>query len=513
MLQKIVCIVAILVFLPLCAAQAGTSGWHIDDNGLKLYFKHFDQWTLVTPANVEDYMDLCTAKGYTEKEVRERFASGRIVWEAYHERIRDGFMRYEVWSDESTRNAWDLNLLSTKDRDQWVENLALYGTENYAFISPDYMSMGREKHLILTGVIKNPPEKYESGYGALMVRNGLGLLYTYIQTTDRASQRSYFKQTFDSVVSETALIGWDHVIFVPKLLPEAVDVTMADDVIVNLHTGDITFRGTTEKGAAVTAAWGNGTGEATAGSDGAFAVSVPVTVEGKLAVSLTVSKKGCSDNRASVLSIPIDNGVARLTLTEYPAYELTDDSFTLSGIAAPGAAVFITLNDQNPVMIIADGNGAFTHSFEGLEDFVMNTLTVTASEEGLSDAAAAFAFYRGYGTDVETGIAKFKAKTISLSAAKLSASPLDYVGECIRMEFRTKSLTRENGGITFKADSISSSSERRYPMVLKAHGYLGDYIVGGMNVTVYGIVEAPTNEDKLPQIRIVYVSYLKRVYR
>lgn len=513
MVRKIICIAAALALLPFCAAQAGTSGWHTDENGLKLYFKHIDQWTLVTPANVEDHMDLCTGKGYTQQEVRDRFAAGHIVWEAYHKRLKDGFLRYEVWSDQSTRNAWDLNTLSTADRNAWVKSLARNGNDQYTFISPDYISTGKEKHLILTGVIKNPPGKYESGYGSLMVRNGQAMLFAYFQNSDRASQRSYIKSAFDTFVSETAFTSYYQVLFVPELLPVAVDVTLEDDWIVNAHTGDITLRGATEKGAALTAAWGGNTGEATAGSDGKFAVSVPVTVEGEMAVSLTASKKGYSDNRAAALSIPIDNATARLTLTKYPGAEVEDDSFTLAGTAAPGAAVFLTLNGEDPVMLLADNDGAFAHSFEGLEDFVFNTLTVTANEEGLADASAAMVFYRGYGDDVEKGISKFKAKTVSVSAAKLTADPLAHVGEFIRMEFRLKSLTREAGGIVFKADSISSGSSKRYPMILKSAGYLNDVIVGGMNVTVYGIIEAPTNEDTLPQIRIVYVTYLKTVYR
>ena len=513
MLRKLICILAAVLLLPVCAAQAGTSGWQIDENGLKLYFKHIDQWTLVTPANVEDYMDLCTSKGYTQKEVRDRFASGSIVWEAYHKQLKDGFLRYEVWSDQSTRNAWDLNMLSTADRNAWVDNLEIYGTDKYTFLSPDYTSTGKEKHLIITGVISNPPDKYESGYGSLMLRNGQAMLFAYFQNTDRASQRSYIRSAFETFVSECAFTSYYQVLFVPELLPAAVDVTLDDDWIVNAHTGDITLRGTTEKETAITAAWGNNTGEATAGSDGEFTVSVPVTVEGEMAVSLTASKKGYSDNRASALSVPIDNSAAQLTLTDYPAAELTEDSFTLSGIAAPGAAVFLTLNEDDPVMLIADDDGTFTHTFEGLEDFVFNSLIVTANEEGLDDTSAALLFYRGYGDDVKTGISKFKAKTISLSAAKLTADPLDHVGEFIRMEFRLKSLTREDGNIIFKADSISSSSSKRYPMILKSTGYLNDVIVGGMNVTVYGIIEAPTNEDQLPQIRIVFVSYLKTVYR
>jgi len=512
MIRKIVCLLMALVLLPLCAAQARTSGWHIDENGLKLYFRNIDEWTLVSPDTVEEHMELCTSRGYTQQEVRERFASGRIVWEAYHPRLKDGFMRYEVWSDENTRNAWDLNMLPTAERNAWIHALDIYGTEEYSFVNPSYVSMGKEKHLLITGVTKNPPYRYESGYGALTVRNGLGLLYTYIQNKDRASQRNYFKTVFEFVGSQTNVTSMDHIFFMPEILPEAVDVFMDPDIVINAHTGENRFRGATEKDTRITAAWGGNSGEATADKDGNFTVSVPITMEGEMAVSLTAKKKGHSDNYTSVLSIPINDSMARLTLTEYPAYETEADSFTLSGMAAPGAAVFLTLNGDDPIMRIADADGKFSQKFEGLEDFVLNTLTVTANEEGLADATAAIVFYRGYGEDVKTGIAKFKAKTVSVSPAKLTANPLDSVGDFIRMEFRTKSLTREDGGITFRAESLSSSSSKRYPMILKVHGYLDDYIVDGMNLTVYGIVEAPTNDDKLPQIRVIYISYLKYVY-
>jgi hypothetical protein len=50
-------------------------------------------------------------------------------------------------------------------------------------------------------------------------------------------------------------------------------------------------------------------------------------------------------------------------------------------------------------------------------------------------------------------------------------------------------------------------------MILKSNGFINDMIVDGMSITVYGIVEARTNETKLPQVRIVYVTYLNVTFR
>ena len=513
MFRKMLCVFAVVVLLPLGFAQASVDNWAIDENGMKIFFKHRDEWTFVTPDNVEDHMELCTSRGYTEQEVRGRFASGRIVWEAYHKRTPNGFLRYEVWSDELTRNAWDLNQLSSQERKDWME-LAFAtwgGSGTYTFVNPSYSSIGKENHIIKTGIISNPPAIYESGYGGLFIRNGQAMLTSYIQTNDRASRQSYNKQLYEFTSSEAGYTNWNESVFVPELQDEAVDLTTDNDLIVNEHTGEITLRGASENGAAITAAWGNYTAEATAGSDGAFEVSVPVTVEGEMAVSLTASKKGYTDNYASVLSVPVDNAAARLVLTDYPQTTVDDEPVRVSGFAAPNAIVFLTLDGEDPVMLIAGDDGAFTHTFEDVEYFLSHTLTVTANEEGLRDATVTLPFILTYVQDIQKGISAFKKKTVSLSSYKLSQNPSEYIGEFIRMEFRTTGVTREDGGLTLEAKSLDGDTRR--PMILKTSGYLDDVIVDGMNITVYGIVEAPTNEDGLPQIRIVYVTYLKVTYQ
>ncbi len=51
-----------------------------DPDGLVIGFKQgLNNWTFVTPDNYEQYMELCTSRGCSENDVRERFSSGRIV--------------------------------------------------------------------------------------------------------------------------------------------------------------------------------------------------------------------------------------------------------------------------------------------------------------------------------------------------------------------------------------------------------------------------------------------------
>lgn len=88
-----------------------------DPDGLVIGFKQgLNNWTFVTPDNYEQYMELCTSRGCSENDVRERFSSGRIVWEVYHPTLPLGCIRYEKWSDLATRNIWSMSEIKGDSR-------------------------------------------------------------------------------------------------------------------------------------------------------------------------------------------------------------------------------------------------------------------------------------------------------------------------------------------------------------------------------------------------------------
>jgi hypothetical protein len=504
-MRKALCfLLAILLILPALALAAD---WQADPDGLKVYFRNPDEWTVVTKDNLDENMAVCLRRGDTEADVRARFKTGNIRWEAYHNKLPDGCVRYEVWEDELTRNVWNLNTLNSKERTAFMDALGKdWSAGPYRFINARFQSDGTVKHLILLGVISNLPLKYESGYAALRVANGKAFLTGYFQANGRASKLSYLSSQKDVLARLTGFADWDRTTWLTEFAPECADLSAGSDRIINAHTGTVRLRGTTEPGAKVTARSGDYDAEADVDADGQFTVEIPLTAEGNMAVDYTAAITGKADNTLFE-TVPIDDSKASLTLTAYPAGEVWG-AISLKGEVANSATVTYTLDGSEPRVIPVTG-GAFEAAVDAA-DFIPHTLTVTASEVGLKNCSVTLAFTRGY-DDFDAGVKAFAKSLVKVTARQLADDPAAYTGSFIKMEFRVTDARYDSEGITLNASA--KTGNKSYPMLLKANGYMDDMVAGGMTVTVYGIVEAPLPEDDLPCVRVAFLSYIKIILR
>lgn len=500
-----------LSLIALLLSPAALAGRMEDQDGLSISFKNLESWTFVTPDNFEEHMALCVSRGCDESDVRERFLSGRIVWEAYLPALKGGCIRYEKWQDLYTRNVWSTNRITGKQRNALAEDMEdAWSAGRYVYYNArEYVTGGKNKIMIFS-FNTNPPLHYESGYGRLSVENGTAMTVCYVQFGARASLPEYLRT--DNTLSNVGKCYFykDPPIYLLTLQTPCVDILPDEERIINAHTGaSLAIGGVTEPGAKVSISAQGRDYVGTVKKDGAYSVSLTPESAGLMAYTVQASMSKRQDNAlAGVVSV--DDSMAALTLARYPLGDLPfGKDIALSGRVSAGARVTVQLDGGESVDVPVH-DGAFEYTYTA-EPWVEHALTVTALEDGKSDCAVTLPFYVQY-EDIEAGIRAFNKAKTSLSCRKLAAEPGAHEGELVKMEFFTTDIQYTPVGLALEANGLQE--KKKYPMLLLANGYIEDRIQPGMYVTVYGIVSEPTMTDQPnPRVQIVYVTYQKKTYR
>ncbi len=487
-----------------------------DPEGLAISFnmKTLDEWIFVTPENYLGYMDLCTSRGCTAKDVHERFNSGRIVWEGYYTKLPEGCIRYEKWSDPYTRNVWSLEDINAKERKALlteIEDIWSRGRYTYykTFIKSTQNS-SNNVHGISYSFNSNPPVRYESGLGMLAIQNGVAMSVSYVQFSSRASSSGYLKD--DNTYSNMKRVHFYDM--TPKYTnlvrqTKCVDLLPGEEWIVNATTDfDFLLTGTTEAEAQASIVIEEQIFSTKVDKDGQFSAAVRFPHEGLIDVSYRASKNKLQDNDISAI-VSVNNSMPALMLTTYPLGDMPQGKEILLAGHTSAEKLTVQLDDLESVSIPVK-DGTFSHAFTA-DPWVLHTLTVTASAADQQDCVIELPFHVQY-ENIENGIRDFKKAASSLNCSQLSEDPGAYVGELVRMEFYTTALQYTGIGLAFEANGLYNN--KKYPMILLADGYIDDMIVNGMYITAYGIVSDPTlTEDPLPRIQLIYVTYQKNSYR
>ena len=150
--RLLMALTALLLMLPLCGTAA--LEMTVEKNyirlpeydGMRLYFRPPSEWTLVTPENYQEHMELLLARGDTEEDIHERFSRDTLVFEAYSDKIPDdACIRLEVEEDEVSREIWHLRHFSTEERaDFKKEVLAGRHLERYDTFTFKWVETGKQ---------------------------------------------------------------------------------------------------------------------------------------------------------------------------------------------------------------------------------------------------------------------------------------------------------------------------------------------------------------------------------
>ena len=501
----------ILILLLFSASALADRNWlELEGEGVSVAFQNIDTYTFVTPETLDENMELCLRHGGTEEEIRERFSTGNVVWEAYHDRI-EGRIRLEIYEDEWTHYAWDAQTMSLSLFKTLGDDLKNAGwlSDRYDFLTL-YSKSTTEVKAVWGSFISQLPYAYESGMCKIHFFNGKAYMFSYTDSK-QASKEGHLDQQTHELLNRSIIMLTDYFRRDDKTLANAPQMTdlLPDrsETILNLHSGPYTLKGITEKGASVTFLL-NGKETQSNVTEREYKGSVTLA-DGENSVLIRAEKQGQPQNEIEI-TLPVNNGMAALTLTEYPNGDTDREKLWVKGFTDPKGIVSVTIDGGKPLNADIQNDGSFKVSFEA-EDWTLHELVITASQEGLEDLESRYVFAPVY-EDAELGIRAYR-KTLDEAVAlwKIAEDPEGHVGKRYSFEVQVKSWSVFEGKITMEAEWRTLYTNHAYnPTVyLIFNGYMDDFFKKGQELTVYGEMLDPTKTDPAyPRMQVQYAVYV-----
>jgi len=479
-------------------------------DGLRGRFNNVEQWTLIDRDNLDQYIHLPMARGESEKAIRERFEDETLLFEAYADFLPDDVcVRVEVFEDAASREIWNLRYLSTKERNEF-KTLLNDGEvlEKYDTFHPEFEG-SQHKQYVRCGFTTRPPYAYESGEIAIHYVNGRCYVITYAAYHRAASWERLRTGSENGIINKTAVSAAS---FKTEHLKNLPDFELTEAMPTHTGSGEMAVSGTTQKGAKVTALLDGENLSVKTDKKGNFNFRMELAA-GEHQLVITTTHKDHSD-RVETYTITASDQLTPLTLTEYPEAVALAGKQQISGKTIPHARVTLTLDDREPILLAADGEGRFDFTLRVMDDLA-HFLTVTAQGEGQDENAAAVLFVTEYET-FKAGLKAFEKGLTKESIANMAKAPDSFVGEKVKISVKVKELlyTREGLGVLCTYNPPKGTRHEKTPLYLKLYSFAQDQIYEGMTMTVYGLVDGEEtflskdgNETRL-RILMQYGTYL-----
>ena len=151
-----------------------------DLHHMTMYFQNAADWIIVTPDNLEQYMDLVLARGDTEEEIRQRYARETFVFEAYSPLLNaNECVRVERFETALTREIWHGRHMDLELQTRFFEELQM------GLIMPWYDAYGStkggwgENTVLYASYTSLPPATLEQG--SMQIRLINGTMYVFSQ--------------------------------------------------------------------------------------------------------------------------------------------------------------------------------------------------------------------------------------------------------------------------------------------------------------------------------------------
>ena len=476
------------------------------------HFTKVNNWTIVTADTLEDHMELLLARGDSEEEIRTRFAQETLLFEAYSPDLpQDACFRAEKFEDAYTREIWHLRHLSTAERKTLIEEISGgYVLENYDVYS--LKSGGSGGGSYLEGWFTNyPPAVHESGKIQLHYRNGALYVFTYNVRNRMTGRSSYLSNKEKEQLDYTPLMGSS---FKGELLPRLTSLTLDDAIPAQMDVGELTLSGSVEKGGALTVTLDGKPVDVDVSKKGTFTLSLKLISDGNHEVVMTATHSKYTD-RVETFTIDVSSNRTPMMLTAAPDVYALAGPQTVAGVTDPGTTVTLQLDEGDNVVLTADTNGEFTHTFDVM-DAALHVIRVAAIAPGKDMLMGEIPFITEY-ESVKDGIKEFQKKLTEYTVAELAADPEAHIGERVKISVRVKDVifTEEGLGIVCNFNPPNKSKQEKTPLYLTFQGYAQDLISAPMIMTIYGTVQGEETvqtedgEETRLNIFVEYGTYLK----
>ena len=526
---------ALSLLLALCLASPALAGvvpgsnfarLLIEEDQVEIYLKNWEEFTIVTPENLEDHMDLATLRGETPEDARFRFQHGNIVLEAYNPKLFPyGVMRVQRFEDELSRNYWNSNDLPYNQMSSLIQDLS--GSLYHGYLNLFQVRQKEWFNGLYGSVIWYPPFEYESGLFCLYILNGVTYLVSYMQRTFASAERYFYNAGYHTNADgfEIVEMVYSHVrnhlpvinqndgvqLVGPKQTPVADLSTDDSRLILNAHSGPFTMTGGTEAGAEVSVRVGDSAWQATVNADKTYACEIDLA-PGENDVISVANKAGLGENTLH-RTVSADDTMAALELTQFPYGPEIRDQLRVKGKASPGAQVLVQLDDGEEVPVPVSENGAFDYPFTVDKDWVDYDITIIAREEGLADCSARFTFYATYEEAQRGNYYYRQTLTPGLSVQDILSDPAAHVGDRVSLDVQMMTVRQRDGLVTCEG-RINQDPKKNILVIFP--DYMEDQVYPGILLTVCGELDEPTLTDPpVPRLNVQYATNLivEYVYR
>ena len=508
---------ALMLILCMLPLGAGALEWTCDKNYIyfpelenaKMYFRNTADWTIVTPENYLEHMDLLLARGDREEDIHARFAQESLVFEAYSDALKqDACIRMECSETETSREIWHLRYLSTKERTIFKEDMQEGRVlEKYDTFTFKWGNGSKQQTSCICGFTTRPPQPYESGMLELCYYNGKEYILSYAVLGRKASRSTLRSSKENNRIRDVTPVG--RILMKGEMLPPLPAFELDKPFPMQVDVGETIITGKVRAGSRMTATLNGGDVPVKVDKDGDFSLVLELPEPGDYEVEITTSHSKNTD-RVEHYTLNASASRTPLNLTEMPEVLAEAGPQTVSGETDPGAEVIVQLDREYPVDLVADERGFFTHTFDVMDD-QEHQLTVTAMGAGKDDAQLRLYFATEYETFRE-GVKAFSKNLTKRTIGEMAKDPAAYVGEKVKISVKVKEVTyTEQGlGILCAYNPPSGTGYAKTPLYLTLYGYGQDQISEGMVVTIYGTVTGPAQvqTDKGGETRLgILVQY------
>lgn len=469
-------------------------------DGMNCRFRPTREWTVVHRDNLDEHLGMMQQYGWTETEIRARFAEDTLLWEAYWDAWpEDAFIRMERFTDDVSREIWHLRHLSTAERREFLEFVNEGGLfEQYDTFSAKFGGTGGQAYLDC-GFTTVPPADYESGRMCVKYINGQAYVVTYVARGRMAGRSSLRTKRENEQLSGYTPVGYFE--FGAKLLPRLTALTL-EALPVQADVGEITIGGQMEPGGSLEATLNGMPVKADVARDGAFRLTLPVDRDGTQELVLIASHSKYTQ-RTETASFQASAEGTPLTLTAVPEGSVLVGAQQVSGVTLPGAQITLQLDNHGAVTLTADDAGGFSHSWE-IHDDQFHLLQITAEAQGREPLALETVFATRYAS-VNEAISAFSQNLTERRISELAADPLSHMGEKVKISVRVTdvTITREGLEVLCSYNPPASYHHEKTPLVLIVPGYAHEQIQPDMIMTVYASVQGQQMVDGEPRLLLL----------
>lgn len=483
-----------------------------DLSGMTAYFEDAEYWIFVTPENLDEHLDMVLARGGTEEEIRARYARESFVFEAYYDQLpADTCVRLEMFETNLTRDMWHTRHMDLDKRTLFFEDLEMgFVMPWYDVFSPNIGSTGSSQfvHAQFTSI---PPATLESGSIRMWLINGKMYVFSY-NVSGRlivGNTKSDSAGTGGNSVA-TPVGRYQGMAFSEELLPQLPAFELNGGLPAQADVGDMTVKGTIRSGGTIRVELDGVEVPVTLKSyEGEFTAVLPLTTEGDHEVRFIVNHPKNTE-RVETATINVSSTRTALTFTRAPQGYVLAGEQILAGVSDPGASIVITLDENEPVTLTADENGAFSWSVD-LPGDALHHIHVMATAPDYKDSFNVdWYFLTVYETTMD-GLYAFGSKLSGTLLKDLIADPMAHVDERVKVEahiMRVDIIPEGLGLYCKEYQNYYYQGPERY-FYVTINGYAQGQPHELMVLDVYGTVEGQreVEGEMLLEISMQYATY------